>query len=301
MNKQLKADLMLLLVTLGWGVSYILMDKSLTELEPNTLNAIRFLGAFLVAALLGGKRLRGISRSTLKYSFMAGFFLFVCYLGVAYSVLFTTLSNAAFLCALSVVFVPPAEWLLVRKKPRASFLFIILICVAGIALMTLKEDFSIDRSHLLGDAMGLVCAIAYGFDLAVTGVAVERDDVDAFHMGVMTLGWAGTFMAAAAFIFEEPHFPETPAVWGSVAFLTVVCTGAAFVIQAIAQKYTTPSHVGVIFTLEPVFAAIAAFFLVGEVLTRRALIGAVLLIAALLLMEFLPRITGGPKMNHSEE
>jgi len=285
MKRQLKADLMLLLVTMGWGVSYILMDKSLTELGPLTLNAIRFTGAFAVAAALGWKRLRGMSRATVRYAFLAGFFLFVCYVGVAYSVLNTTLSNAAFLCALSVVFVPPAEWVLMKKKPKASLLIVIAICVLGIALMTLKEDFSIDRSHLFGDVMGIVCAVAYGFDLAVTGMAVGRDDVDAFHMGVMTLGCAGFFMVIAAFVFEEPHFPETAAVWASVAFLTVVCTGLAFVIQALAQRYTTPSHVGVIFTLEPVFAAVAAFFIAGETLTPRGCIGAALLITAMILME----------------
>ncbi|MBR2559649.1 MAG: DMT family transporter [Firmicutes bacterium] len=285
MSRQLKADLMLLAVTLGWGVSYILMDKALTEMGPFTLNAMRFLGAFAIAAVLGAGRLRGVSKSTVRYSFLAGVFLFGTYVGATNSVLYTSLSNAAFLCAISVIFVPPVEWLLLRRKPRGGMLFIVAMCAAGIALMTLKDDFSINREHLTGDLMGLFCAVCYGIELTVTGMAVEKDDVDAFHMGVFTLGWCGVLMAVSAFLFEKPHFPGTPAVWGSVAFLTVFCTGVAFIVQAIAQKYTTPTHVGVIFTLEPVFASVAAFLIVGEVLTPRGYLGAALLIAALILME----------------
>ena len=135
MSGQLKADLMLLAVTLGWGVSYILMDKALTELGPFTLNAMRFLGAFDIAAVLGAGRLRGVSKSTVRYSFLAGVFLFGTYVGATNSVLYTSLSNAAFLCAISVIFVPPVEWLLLRRKPRGGMLFIVAMCAAGIALM----------------------------------------------------------------------------------------------------------------------------------------------------------------------
>ena len=64
MSKQVKADGILLLVTLCWGVSYLLMDISLTDLDPFTLNAFRFMGAFVIAALASGKRLRTVSRET---------------------------------------------------------------------------------------------------------------------------------------------------------------------------------------------------------------------------------------------
>ena len=88
-----------------------------------------------------------------------------------------------------------------------------------------------------------------------------------------------------AFIVETPQLPETGQVWGAVIFLSVFCTGVAFVLQPVAQQYTTASHVGVIFTLEPVFAAIVAYFFAGEVLSAKAYIGAVLMLASILIME----------------
>ena len=102
MTKQVKADIMLVLVTLCWGVSYYLTDLSLTSLEPFTLNAIRFLGAFLVACLFTFPKLKTVNRTTLKYSFLVGIALTFVYIGSTFGVMYTSLSNSGFLCASAV-------------------------------------------------------------------------------------------------------------------------------------------------------------------------------------------------------
>src|SRR5699024_5079486 len=95
----------------------------------------------------------------------------------------------------------------------------------------------------------------------------------------------GALNLLLSFFFETPHFPQTAQIWGAVLFLSVFCTGVAFVLQPVAQQYTTASHVGVIFALEPVFAAIVAFFFAGEVLSARAYFGAFLMLASIFIME----------------
>jgi hypothetical protein len=97
--------------------------------------------------------------------------------------------------------------------------------------------------------------------------------------------FTGVFMLILSFIFEDPALPSTPLCWGSALFLAVFCTGVAFIVQAVAQQYTSASHVGVIFTLEPVFAGFVAFFLAGEILLPRGYLGAFLLLSSLLIME----------------
>ena len=72
MTKQIRADLMLVLVTLCWGVSYYLMDLSLADLGPFTLNTFRFLGAFFIAMLTEFPKLKTINRATLTYSMILG-------------------------------------------------------------------------------------------------------------------------------------------------------------------------------------------------------------------------------------
>lgn len=285
MSKQLKADGMLVLVTLCWGVSYYLMDICLGEMDPFTLNTYRFLGAFVIAGLLSWKKLISVNLETLKYSLLVGGSLVFVYIGATFGVRYTTLSNSGFLCALTVVIVPIIELLFLKKKPDKKLTLVVLMCFVGIALMTLKDDFSINFANLKGDLLCMMCALFYAFNLLITEKAVSREKVDAYQLGVFSLGVTGVFNLAMAFIAETPVLPQTPSVWGAVLFLSVFCTGVAFVIQPIAQKYTTAAHVGVIFALEPVFAAIVAFMFAGEVLTAKAYLGAFLMFASTIIME----------------
>lgn len=285
MKTQLKADLMLVIVTLGWGVSYLLMDISLTDLEPFTLNAFRFLGAFFAAGLFAFPKLKSVNRTTLKYSVLVGTALLFVYTGATFGVKYTTLSNSGFLCALTVIFVPIFELILFRKKPQRKTVIAVTMSLIGIMLLTLKDDFSLNMENLKGDLLCIMCAFAYAADLLLTEKAVSHEEVDAFQLGVFQLGVTGVYMLVLSFLFETPHIPASAEVWGSVIFLSVFCTGVAFIVQAIAQQYTTASHVGIIFTLEPVFAAVVAFFFAGEVLTAKSYAGAVIMVAALILTE----------------
>ena len=285
MSKQVRADGILILVTLCWGVSYLLMDISLEELDPFTLNAFRFLGAFAIAALVSFKKIRTVNKTTLKYSLLVGFALVFVYIGATFGVKYTSLSNSGFLCALTVVFTPILAWLFFKKAPGKKLTFVVILCFIGIALLTLGDDFSINMEHLKGDLLCLMCAVAYAADLLLTEKAVSHEEVDAYNLGVFQLGVTGALNLIMALIVETPQAPQTMEVWSAVIFLSVFCTGVAFVLQPVAQQYTTASHVGVIFTLEPVFAAVVAYFFAGEILSFKAYLGAALMLASIVIME----------------
>lgn len=284
-NKQFQADMMLILVTLCWGISYYLMDVALSDMDPFTLNAHRFLGAFAVAALLSWKKLQNVNKTTLKYSVLVGVALVFVYIGATFGVKYTTLSNSGFLCALTVIFTPIIGFIFLRQRLSRKMLIAVLMCFVGIALLTLKDDFSINMANLKGDLLCTMCGVAYAIDLLLTEKAVAHEEVDAFQLGVFQLGVTGVCNLILAFLVETPHFPTEPSIWGAVAFLSIFCTGVAFIVQPIAQQYTSASHTGVIFALEPVFAGIVAFVLVGEVLTAKAYLGAVLMVASIFVME----------------
>ena len=285
MSKQVRADGILILVTLCWGVSYLLMDISLEELDPFTLNAFRFLGAFAIAALVSFKKIRTVNKTTLKYSLLVGFALVFVYIGATFGVKYTSLSNSGFLCALTVVFTPILAWLFFKKAPGKKLTFVVILCFIGIALLTLGDDFSINMEHLKGDMLCLMCAVAYAADLLLTEKAVSHEEVDAYNLGVFQLGVTGALNLIMALIVETPQAPQTMEVWSAVIFLSVFCTGVAFVLQPVAQQYTTASHVGVIFTLEPVFAAVVAYFFAGGILSFKAYLGAALMLASIFIME----------------
>ena len=281
MTKQIKADLMLLLVTLFWGVSYWLIDISLTEVGPFALNALRFLIAFFIAVIFGFPKLKTVDRTTLKYSAGIGFALLFVYIGATFGVMYTSLSNAGFLCALTVVITPILAFFVLKQKPERKLAAVVAVCLAGIALLSLQDNLR----PALGDILCIMAAFAYAVDLLLTEIAVMKKQVNAFQLGVFQLGFTGLFNLLISLFLENPTLPHSPRAWTAVLFLAVFCTGLAFIVQALAQQYTSASHVGVIFSLEPVFAGIVAFFLAGEVLSARAYAGAVLLVSGLFVME----------------
>lgn len=281
MSKQRKADLMLVLVTLFWGVSYYLVDLCLEELQPMNLNAFRFLLAFLVLAPVFWKKVRHVNRATLKYSAIIGALLVGVYAGATYGVANTSISNAGFICALPVVFTPLLDFLFNRRRPEKKLALALVLCTVGLALLTLNEAFRPAR----GDLICLLCAVCYAADMLVTEKAVKTPEVDALTLGVCQLGVAGVLMLLVSAIAEQPRLPQSPKIWGAAIFLGLFCSGIAFVIQAVAQQYTSASHVGVIFTLEPVFSGIVAYFFANEKLLPRGYVGAALMLLSLLVME----------------
>lgn len=285
MTKQLKADLMLLLITMFWGISYYLTDLSLSDMGPFTLNANRFLIAFVVAVILTFPKLKNVSKQTLKYSVIIGVALVVVYAGATFGIQYTTLSNNSFLCGLAVVFTPIISCVFYKKKPDKKLTIVIIMATMGIALLTLKDNFSINYDNLLGDGLSIMCALVYAIDLNITEKAVSLENVNPFQLGVFQIGVTGVLNLILAFIFEEPHFPTTSITWVSVLFLSILCTGVAFIVQAVAQQYTNASHVGIIFSLETVFAGIVAFVFAKEVLTLKSYLGAALMVASIFIME----------------
>lgn len=281
MSKSLKADLMLMLVTLSWGVSYLMMAICLEEIGPLTLNSYRFLIAFFIALLLAFPKLKNVNKVTLKYSAMIGGALTLVYIGATYGVMYTSLSNAGFLCALTVIITPILTFFIKKEQPSKKLVLVLLMCLIGIGLMTLNNQLK----PALGDILCIMCAFAYAIDLMMADTAVHKEEVNAFQLGVYQLGFTGLYMFILALFLETPVLPNSPGIWASMLFLAIFCTGVAFIVQVVAQQYTSATHVGVIFALEPVFAAVAAYFFAGERLMPRAYIGAVLMLAGIFILE----------------
>ncbi|MEG0392626.1 MAG: DMT family transporter [Anaerovoracaceae bacterium] len=178
MNKQLKADLMLVLVTVAWGLSYYMMDICLEELEPFTLNAYRFLGAFVIAGILAFPKLKSVNALTLRHSAYIGVALYFTYIGATFGVRYTSLSNAGFLCALAVVITPLLEFVFRKKRLGKKIVAVVILSVVGIGLLTLNEEFKL----AMGDLLCLLCAVAYAIDMVLTDIAVNKPRVNAFQV-----------------------------------------------------------------------------------------------------------------------
>ena len=237
MDHQRRADLMLLLATSFWGISNCLTAICLRDMQPLTLNAFRFITAFLVLGFVFRKNLRRVSLVTVKYSILVGLSLVIVYTSLTYGVMYTSVSNAGFIGALSVVTTPILEFIVYRKKPEKKFGVSMVLCLVGLALMTLSETLK----PAFGDVICLFAAVFYSVDLMITERAVADERVDPLALGVCDLAVVGVVMLMLS--------------------------------------------ASLIFTLEPVFSAIFAFFLLGERIGVRGYLGAALMLASLVLVE----------------
>lgn len=285
MNKQLKYDFLLLLVAIGWGFSYYFIDISLQHMGPFTLNAYRFIIAFLVIGIFSFNKLRNPSKETLKHSFIIGTVFFIAFGLSNIGIMFTSLSNASFLPGLAVVFTPILSALIYKNKPQKKLILVVLLSITGTGLLTLTEGFDINLSYLFGDIICILTAFFTALAIVLTGGAVSKEGVDSYQLGVYQLGVVGIFNLILTFIIETPTLPTNPYIWFTVLFLALFCTGLALVIQPIALKYTTDDHVAIILALEPLFAGLVAYFIAGEVLGNKAYLGAALMITSIFIME----------------
>ena len=283
MNKQKQADLVLVLITFFWGIANPISDYVMNTWQPMQLNALRFVVAVAVSWAVMHKDLRGISRTTLKSGIFVGFLLSLIYLfamyGIKYSASITTFS---FIVAMPVVINPIINLVFRKVVPQKKFLLSLALSVAGLYLMTMKGG---DLRLGLGEGLALLSATCYSIDLCFTDVMVARDDVDPKQLGLLQIGFGAIFMSLISLVLDRGHaLPWTPGIAVSLLVLGVGSTAVAFIAQPVAQQYTTSNHVGVIFALEPVFSTLAAILFLHEIVSARQYFGAVLMIAAVILM-----------------
>ncbi|MGG3467631.1 DMT family transporter [Neobacillus pocheonensis] len=272
MSTQLKANLMLLIVTIFWGSSYLFMKMGLVSIPEFNLIALRFGIAFLLAGIVFYRRILKADFKTIKYAFVLGTILFSVFASITYGIKTTSASNAGFLVSLTVIFVPLLLAVFFKKMPEKRIIFGVSLALTGIGFLTLNHQFKIS----IGDFLCILGALFYAIHIIVTGKLTKN--ADSITLGVLQLGFTGAWGLLFSIFLETPRLPSTTESWVSILVLGVLCSAIGFVTQTIAQKYTTPTHTGLLFSLEPVFAAIFAFAFAGEILTTKGYVGASLVL-----------------------
>ncbi|MFZ5966626.1 MAG: DMT family transporter [Bacillota bacterium] len=279
MNKQQKADLALLGVTLAWGVSFILTKNSLASLSTFNFLGVRFLIAALTSAVFFYKRMLKLDKDTLKYGIIIGMIMFSGYATQTLGLNYTTASKSGFITGFSVVIVPIFSAIVLKKAPKPSSVLGVVFAIIGLGLLTLDSNLTLN----IGDLYTLIGAFCFAFHIITVGKYAVQ--VDAINLAILQIGVVGILSMTVSFLFENPIIPSGTNVWFSILFLSFVCTSGAFIIQNAAQKYTTATHTALIFTGEPVFSAIFAYLLAGEVLNGRGIIGSILIVSGMLVAE----------------
>jgi drug/metabolite transporter (DMT)-like permease len=304
-RRQLSADAALLLVTLIWGATFVMVKDAVSDFPVFSFLAIRF--AFATAALTplliwrrrqlaarapdgpfaGTRALRAARlRRLVLASLLIGGALFAGYVFQTTGLKLTTPAKAGFITGLSVVIVPLGAALILRQSPSRNAWIGVGAATAGLALLSLTADLRIEA----GDLLVLACAFSFAAHILLTGHFAPRHDPL-----LLTLGQIVTVMLlslAAALIFDVR--PDGLAallgrldgdVLFAAAFTGLLATAAAFGIQTVAQRFTTATHTALIYAAEPVFAGLFSFLLIGEVLGPRQILGCALILAGMVVAE----------------
>jgi drug/metabolite transporter (DMT)-like permease len=288
MNKKWISEIALLFVAFVWGATFVVVQDAIHTMPPFTFNAVRFglAGIFLLAVfrMKEKNRTAAVMPSVIS-GIILGFCLFIGYTFQTVGLLYTTASKAGFITGLSVVMVPLLAVIFLKKRPRALSVIGSIAAACGLYLLAVKSTAALSA----GDLLVFICAFGFAFHiiltdrftkhvsvLLVTAVQVLSVSVLSFAGAIFTENWKSALSPYALF---RPHLVIALLI---TAFLA---TAAAFFIQTIAQRYTPPTHVAIILTMEPVFAALTSFIWVHERLSITAAAGCLLIFTGMLFSE----------------
>lgn len=298
---QVRADLALLAVAAVWGGTFVMVKDALAVADAFTFMALRFglaaISTLVVLALSrrvrqrlpnppdppGGPRPRALWRAGL----VLGLLLFAGYAFQTVGLRFTTPARAAFITGLSVVIVPLVLAVGLRRRVRGIVWAGVALAGGGLALLSLGPDILaggpvLSFGTVLGDVLVLGCAVAFALHVVALGDYAPRFSA----VPLVTLQLLLVFgLSALAAIFERPSASQLLAIFPAAAFTGVFASAGPFLIQTWAQRRTTPTHTALVFSTEPVFGAVFAYLLGGEVLTAAALLGCALILLGMLITQ----------------
>ena len=292
MSRSLRAHVLLFAVVLVWGATFVLIKNALRDVSPLLFNLLRMILAFGSLGLFYRGHFGRMTRRSLASGAVVGFCLAMGYQFQTAGLRLTTPSKSAFITGLVVVLVPvlaAIPWLRPSgaHRPRWNAWCGALVAFAGIVLLTTPAHSGFDFTSInAGDLLTLGCSL--GFSLHVLALAHLSPKVPFEQLAVLQIGFAAVFMAISMPIFERPSIHWTPRLAAALLIAAVLATAAAFTIQSWAQQYLPATHTALIMAFEPVFAWLTSFLLLGERLSLRASLGALLILAGIIVTEFIP-------------
>ena len=282
-----------LLCTFIWGTTFIAQDTGMDEIGPFTFNAVRFFVGFLaivpLAILFETKKFKSEFKLDFKtfaiLSLLIGLSLFLGSALQQVALLYTDVANAAFFTIFYVPMVPIIIFLFRRKSIHWSVWPSVILCLIGGYLLTNFYDATVR----LGDTLVVLGALFWSTHIIFTGIIVTKYNLP------LTLGALQTLIVAVlslfvGLIYEEFVFKNILKEIDSILYAGILSGGFAFVLQIYAQKNISPAPAAIIFSLEGVFATIAAWFLLDQILGINNLLGCFFILCGVLLSQLLPLI-----------
>ncbi|MDZ7766603.1 MAG: DMT family transporter [Melioribacteraceae bacterium] len=284
----------LLLATIIWGGTFVIIKNSLDDVSPMLFITFRFSLAAILLIPIFLLRKKHFSKELLYGGMILGVFLFLGFSTQTVGLKFTTASRSGFITGLMVVFTPILQLIIKRKPPTKGaivgtilvFLGLAFLSSGGNSIFTLFTE--LGSNFNFGDFMTLLCAIFFAFQIVYIDIISRKYDFWSLLFvqlaTVAVLGILSTLLFDVTSI-EKMKFVSTDYLWFGVLYTGLLATLVNIAIQTKFQKEVTPTKAGIIYSFEPVFAATFAFFLLNEKITNFGFVGGALIFLGLIVSE----------------
>ena len=282
-----------LITTFIWGTAFIAQDTGMDNIGPLTFNAARFFVGFItvlpIALLLERRKIKENvnldQKLFFKYLFLMSLSLFLGTYLQQTSLLFTNIANAAFFTVFYVPLVPIILFIIYKTKVHWSIWPSILLCIIGVYFLS---DFS-NSEILIGDGLVILCSVFWAFHIIFAGKFMEKFNIPVFFATLQAF-LVGTYSLFFALLFEEINLSNILLENYSIIYAGFFSGGIAFTLQMFAQKNIEEAPAAIIYSLEGVFAALAGWIILNQILNLNNIIGCFLILVAVILSQITPSL-----------
>ena len=282
-----------LICTIIWGTTFIAQDTGMRVIGPYVFNGVRFFIGFLALIpfylLLEKKNTyKVVSKNKSKFiylSILIGLFLFLGTVFQQVALLYTDVANAAFFTIFYVPMVPIIVFFLFKKNIHWCVWPSVILCVIGGYLLTNFHDATVR----LGDTLVIIGAIFWSLHIIFIGKIIEEFDAPIL-IGLIQTIIVSTCSIILALIFEDFIIKNILDQKVQILYAGILSGGIAFVLQIYAQKNISPAPAAIIFSLEGVFATIAAWIILSQILNINNILGCCFILVGVLISQLLPEI-----------
>lgn len=269
----------LILVTIVWGSTFFIIKDTVSTVNEYLIVFIRCFQAFAVMFIyqLFKNRKKLLNKSALIYGFIIGVLLAITYGAQTIGLKYTSTGHSAFITSSAIIIVPFILYFFF--KSRLFKVDILAVAIVFIGLFLLTYDF--DTRMNIGDIITVITALSYAFHVVLAGRFVQKTDA----VTIVTYQFLGaSVFSLLLFIFtnNQPITISSKA-WSSLIYLGVIGTLFCYFIMVWVQKYVSSLKVAIIFSLEPVFAAIFGYIFIHEILKTKELVGAGFILAGVII------------------
>lgn len=280
--KQYIGDGLLLITAIVWGSGFVVTAIALEYLTAYQVMAGRFMFAAIILSIVFRKKFKTFTKAVVWKGAVLGTILYIGFVFQTVGLEYTTPSKNAFLTAVNIVIVPLIAYFVYKRRVDRFETAGAVLAVIGIGFLTLEGSMAVN----FGDILTLICAVAFAFDIFYTNHFVKTED--AISLTIVQFITAAILGVSAVLIQGDmPTSIENEAVL-AIIYLAVFSTTIAYVCQNVGFKYTTATKGAIILSLEALFGMIFSVLFLHEAMTARLIIGAAIIMGAILLTELKP-------------